>query len=40
MELNGIIAAFNLLEFQAYGLWKKRKNEKDEDEDRISNNTM
>lgn len=36
MELSSIIAPFNLHEFQAYGLWKKRKNERKDDE-RISN---
>lgn len=36
MELSSIIALFNLQEFQAYGLWKKRKNERRDDE-RISN---
>ena len=36
MELSSIIALSNLHEFQAYGLWKKRKNERKDDE-RISN---
>lgn len=32
MELSSIIAPFNLHEFQAYGLWKKRENERKDDE--------
>ena len=32
MELSSIIAPFNLHEFQVYGLRKKRKNERKDDE--------
>lgn len=37
MELSNVIAAFNLNGFLTYGLWKKRKNERKKNVERISN---